>query len=138
MLLSTCFCYKYLLESPRWLISQQKYDELIQVFEGISVVNERHIDFDVFLKSNKDSFYKNEENNDKKSEINRTYTIFEVLKYKTQRNNALLLLFIDFSISFIFYGIILNLGKLKGNFHANSFMVFLGEVISCYFSGSLQ
>ena len=132
ILLLTFFCHKYLLESPRWLLSKQKNDELIQVFEEISIVNETHIDFDVFLKNNKDIFSEN------KSDIyKKTYSIFEVLKYKTQRNNAFLLLFIYFSISFIFYGIILNLGKLKGNFHANSIMVFLGEAISCYFSGRL-
>ena len=36
--LSTYFCYKYLLESPRWLFTKKKYDELIQVFEKIDSI----------------------------------------------------------------------------------------------------
>ena len=136
--LSTFLCYQYLLETPKWLFSKNRIDELIRVFEAISRINERQIDFDIFMNKNKDIFKKKEEISEKNSNIyKKIYTIFEVLSFKSQRKNSVLLLFIYFSISFIFYGIILNLANLKGKFHANSFMIFLGETISCYYSGKL-
>ena len=136
--LSSFFCHKYLLETPRWLLSQKRYDELIKVFESISRINNRQKEFDNFLKNNKHIFKDQEEINQKKfNENKKSYTFFEILKFKSQRKNALLLLFIYFSISFCFYGIILNVGNLKGNFHANTFMIFLGESISAFYAGNL-
>lgn len=113
---------------------------MIKVFESISRINNKQKDFDNFLKNNKNIFKDHEEINQNKFNENnykKSYTFFEILKFKSQRKNALLLLFIYFSISFCFYGIILNVGNLKGNFHANTFMIFLGESISAFYSGKL-
>ena len=88
--LSSYFCHKYLLETPRWLLSQKRYDELIKVFESISRINNRQIEFDNFLKNNKHIFKDQEEINQKKfNENKKSYTFFEILKFKSQRKQMM-------------------------------------------------
>lgn len=61
--LSTFFVYKYLLDTPRWLLTQKKYNELIQVFESIAIINDKKNNFDIFIKDDKDIILNNAEKN---------------------------------------------------------------------------
>ena len=72
-----------------------------------------------------------------KKEIKKTYNIIQILQFKSQRNIFIKLVLMDICVLYNYYGIILNLGKMQGNFYLNSIFAFLGELISELFSGKL-
>jgi hypothetical protein len=51
------------LDTPRWLLTQKKYNELIQVFESIAIINDKKNNFDIFIKDDKDIILNNAEKN---------------------------------------------------------------------------
>ena len=55
-------------------------------------------------------------NNDK---LKKNYNILQILQFKSQRTIFIKLTIISTFSSYNYYGIILNLGKMKGNFYLN-------------------
>ena len=68
---------------------------------------------------------------------NKNYTICDILKFKSQRSIFIKVTVITSFSSYIYYGIILNLGKIKGNFFLNSIFAFFGELCSELVVGDL-
>lgn len=140
------YCQKYLYESPKWLYSKKKIDELLLVYKNISIFNGTQKKWENYYNQNKDSIFieegvenQNNYNKDNKSnnDDKKTYTFFEVLKYKSQRKKTFMIIYLYFASSFCYYGVLLNLAILKGNFYANSIMIFLAISIASFFSASL-
>lgn len=128
----TFYALKYFTESPRWLVTKGKKNECIEVMRFIASVNNTTSQFENFLKDNEDVFEKNHSNT-----TNKNYTLYQILSFKSQRKNFIILAFLWFSSCYCFYGIILNLGKMKGDFFALSIMAFAGEGICEFFCGIL-
>ena len=61
-----------------------------------------------------------------------------MLKFKSQRIIFIKLTIISICSLYNYFGIILNLGKMKGNFYLNSIFAFLGEFICELISGKLS
>ena len=139
---ATYFILKYLPESPKWLYSKGKINESLEIVRKIAEINEKSIEVEAFLNFNKFEFNinnneeesKNEDNND-----NKKYNIISIIiKYPSQRLVIFILAFTFFSSSFCFYGIILSLENMKGNFFQNSFFSFFGEMVAELLSGYLS
>ena len=138
--------FKYFLESPRWLHSVGRKEECLEVLTKLAIINKRHEQWIEFQKNNQDIINKigtpflekkEEKNVDNKNELKKTYNIFQILRFKSQRSNFIKLTIINAFCSYNYYGIILNLGKMEGNFYLNSIFAFLGEFICDVFSGKL-
>ena len=61
-----------------------------------------------------------------------------MLKFKSQRIIFIKMTIISICSLYNYFGIILNLGKMKGNFYLNSIFAFLGEFICELISGKLS
>ena len=142
----TYITFKYFIESPRWLHSVGNKEGCIGALAELAFYNGKVEEWNNFQKNNLDLINKigtallekegNKEikNNEK---IKKTYNIFQILKFKSQRKIFISITIISVGCSYNYYGIILNLGKMKGNFYLNSIFAFLGEFISEIFSGKL-
>ena len=138
--------FKYFLESPRWLHSVGRKEECLEVLTKLAIINKRHEQWIEFQKNNQEIINKigtpflekkEEKNVDNKNELKKTYNIFQILRFKSQRSNFIKLTIINAFCSYNYYGIILNFGKMEGNFYLNSIFAFLGEFICDVFSGKL-
>lgn len=65
----------------------------------------------------------------------KTFSIFQIITFNSQRKNFILNTFIWLGAGFSFYGIILNLGHMGGDFFADSILAFTGEMLSELSSG---
>ena len=144
----TYITLKYMVESPRWLHSTGDKEKCLGALTEIAFYNNRTEEWNKFQNDNQDIINKlgtayleieGSNNNievikeDKK--INRTYNIIDILKLDSQRNTFIKLTLINIGCSYNYYGIILNLGKMKGNFYLNSIFAFLGEFLCEGLSG---
>ena len=135
------FVLKYLPESPKWLYSKGKINESLEAIKNIAEINGKRKEVEAFLNLNKINFINN--NNDEKEENgennNNSYNIISILiKYPSQRFVIFILSLTFFCASFCFYGIILSLENMKGNFFQNSIFSFFGEMTSELLSGYLS
>ena len=141
---ATFFVLKYLPESPKWLYSKGKINESLESIKYIADVNGKSKEVETFLNLNKDKGFDNdeEENNENKENENNnsnSYNIISILiKYPSQRFIIFILSLTFFCASFCFYGIILSLENMKGNFFENSILSFFGEMTSELLSGYLS
>ena len=140
---STFFVLKYLPESPKWLYSKGKTNEAIEIMKEIALINGKEKEVETFLNLNRgkltDNKEENEENKDENEENNSSYNIISIIiYYPSQRLVIFILAFTFFCASFCFYGIILSLENMKGNFFVNSFLSFFGEMTAELSSGYLS
>ena len=142
----TYITFKYLIESPRWLHSVGEKERCIGAITEIAIYNLKEEEWNNFQKNNPEIINKlgtpllekkENENNINSERINKTYNIFEILQFKSQRTIFIKITVISIGCSYNYYGIILNLGKMKGNFYLNSICAFLGEFVSELLSGKL-
>ncbi len=140
-IITTFLALYYFTESPKWLFSQAKFEECINVLNTISLYNNTNTQWKDYLLKNKGNIFnlKNTVNVLKKkmtTNVNHI-SIFKIITYPSQRNKILILILLWYGSSFCFYGIILNLNKLEGDFFLLSILAFLGEMISEVISGYL-
>ena len=141
--LSTYIILFYLVESPKWLLSQGKIEETLNSLRKISSFNNKENEWLTYEKIELKNF-KIKENSQNKNiknpnDKNISYSIIEILqKFPSQRKVIFILSITFFSSSFCFYGIILSLSSMKGNFFINSLLSFLGESISELSSGFIS
>ena len=143
----TYITFKYFIESPRWLHSIGNKEGCIGALTELAFYNGKIEQWNDFQKNNTELINKlgtaylekngNNNNINSKGNINKTYNIFQILNFKSQRIIFIKLTIISIGCLYNYYGIILNLGKMKGNFYLNSICAFLGEFISEIFSGKL-
>ena len=141
----TYITFRDFIESPRWLHSVGKKEECIGSLTELAFYNGKIEQWNDFQTNNHELINKigtaylekEESSNINNKSINKTYNIIQILKFKSQRKIFLKITLISIGCSYNYYGIILNLGKMKGNFYLNSICAFLGEFISEVFTGNL-
>ena len=136
---------KYFLESPRWLHSVGNKERCLETLNQLAIYNGKEKEWIEFQNNNKDLINNigtpyldgNENNHINTTELKTNYNIIQILKFKSQRNNFIKLTIIATCSMYNYYGIVLNLAKMDGNFYLNSIFAFLGELISELISGKL-
>ncbi|XP_069131245.1 organic cation transporter protein-like isoform X1 [Argopecten irradians] len=103
-------------ESPRWLISKQRYEEANEILQKAAKVNKVVIEKNVFEK---------EINNSTPEPTGRVWQLFST---RVMLLRTLVILFNWCIVSMIYYGLSLNAGNLGGNFYLNMFLSGLVEV----------
>ena len=162
--------FKYIIESPLWLISQKRYSDTYKSLKFIADINEydinnsKEIFQEIFpiendFNQNNNSYNKiinetneninnkldnkeNEENifkdNNNKNNEKLFYNYYDILCMKSIQKILYIMLFIGFSSSFSYYGLLLSLTSLKGDFYFNYFSNFIAETISLLLSGFIS
>ena len=113
----------------------------------LAIFNGREKQWIEFQNQNKDLINKvgtpllegneNNNNNMNKTELKMNYNIIQILRFKSQRNIFIKVTIISTCSMYNYYGIVLNLAKMDGNFYLNSIFAFLGELISVLITGEL-
>lgn len=141
----TYITFKYFIESPRWLHSVGNKEGCLGALTELAYFNGKIEEWNNFQQNNQElinklgtAFLEKEGSyNNKSGNIQKTYNIIQILKLKSQRIIFIKLSIVHICCSYNYYGIILNLGKMKGNFYLNSIFAFLGEFVCEIFSGDL-
>ena len=139
---ATYFILKYLPESPKWLYDQGKINESLEMIKKIALINGKTKEVETFINLNNNQL-KIQNNEDKsqdknKNDNNKQYNIISIIiKFPSQRLVIFILSFTFFCASYCFYGIILSLENMKGNFFQNSMFSFFGEMVAELSSGYL-
>ena len=141
----TYLVFRYFLESPRWLHSVGNKEKCLGTLTELALYNGRKEQWINFQNKNKDlinklgtPFLEKDENIlENKTELKKSYNIIQILQFKSQRILFIKLTIVSVCCSYNYYGIILNLGKMKGNFYLNSIFAFLGECLCELVSGKL-
>ena len=134
----TYLAIKYFKESPKWLNSQKMIDKCINNLREIANINGKLKTFDEYIEKNKELLTLNNENSDNQSKQPVSYSLLQIFNFPSQRKNSILNFIVWFSCGFCFYGIILNLAHLGGDFFADSILAFTGEITSELSSGWLS
>ena len=161
--------FKYIVESPLWLISQKRYSDTYNSLKFIAQINEYDINnskeklqsifpYENNLNQNNNNSYnkinnetneninseENEENefkNNNEKEKNKEkkfYNYYDILCMKSIQKILFIMLFLSFSFSFSYFGLLLSLTSLKGDFYFNYFSNFIAETISLLLSGFIS
>jgi OCT family organic cation transporter-like MFS transporter 4/5 len=110
--------WKFLPESPRWLLSVGRKDEAMQIIQKMAKVNGVDtVDLEKLL-SDEDCATKSKA----------TGNILDLFRYKNIRLRLLLCMIIIFANSFVYYGLSLNSGNLVGGVYLNFFLLSLLEI----------
>ena len=142
----TYYLFKYFIESPRWLHSKGFKEECITSLTELAIFNGNEQKWYDFKNKNEDlinrigtPFLEEEEQVEdaNRNNENKNYTICDILKFKSQRTIFIKVTVITACSSYIYYGIILNLGKKKGNFFLNAIFAYFGELCSELVVGKL-
>lgn len=110
-------------ESPRWLLTVKKEKEAEKIFNKIAKVNKRNFR------------YKSEEIEISVVE-DRTVRLWKILTIPVLRKRSLILMFNWLTVSFVYFGLLINTENMSGNIFLNFFFGALVEVpafLSCIF-----
>ncbi len=143
----TYLTLKYFLESPRWLHSVGNKEKCLEVFTQLGIYNDKEEELIEFQRKNINlinkigtPFLENEEydKNNTTKDLEKSYNIMQILKFKSQRIIFIKITIIYTCSTYNYFGIALNLGRMKGNFYLNTIFAFLGEFICKLISGKLS
>lgn len=129
--------FYYFTESPHWLHSMGRNQECLDVLSFIAKVNDKEKEWIDFQNKNPDIIKKIGEQKIEKNVNKKNYNILQILNFPSQRNKIILLCCLWFASGMNFFGILLNLGHMEGNFFLNGILSFSGEIISELGSGYL-
>lgn len=109
--------WRFLPESPRWLLAMGKTKELMVVLEGAALVNERQLpnNLDKQLLPNS-------------MEPVESVGIMDLFRTPKMRKITILLLMIWFVIYLVYYGLVLNVSNIGGDIYLNSVIGGLVEI----------
>ena len=149
----------YMVESPKWLITQKKYKEVKNVLSFIAEINDAknelksllseedenktnidNLEINNTLDSNYELETKEKENeNEKEKQKKQFYTYIDILLMKSQRKKLIKICFLAFTFSMSYYGVLLGINTIaEQTFYYGFFMNFTGEVISLLSSGIIS
>ena len=136
------FLLKYYYESPRWLHSMGKKEECLEVLTKIAKFNDIEEEWNLYQRNNPEIIEligtKKVGNNDMNNHENKHYGLIQILKIESQKLKFIITLTVWTLTGFCFYGIILYLDQMKGNFYQNAILAFLGELIAELTGGKLM
>ena len=141
------FSYRYLTESPQYLLAFKKYEELEKVTKYVANFNERDAEFQKAseeLQKVKDSVslkkIKTSENDIEVSHADQASSNFflkDILisyasLFQTKQNSIMIFKFtvIYIAIDYLFYGIMMNVQNMKGSIYINLSLIYFGRLIS--------
>ncbi|ELT95137.1 hypothetical protein CAPTEDRAFT_120455 [Capitella teleta] len=116
----------FLDESPRWLVSQGREEEAMNILNNVAKVNK------VSEGLPEGSHFKEEQAKRQVSVVRGNY--LDLFKTPNMRKRNLIVLFEWFTLSLIFYGLSLNTGRLPGSVYLNSFLM-SGVEVPAHFTG---
>ena len=136
------FLFKYLYESPRWLHSKGKKEECMRVLTNVAKFNNIEEEWNLYQKNHPENIAligsKIEENIPYENKKNFKIGFFQILNIESQKYKFIYSLIIRTLTGSCFFGIILYLDKMKGNFFINAILSFFGEFIMELYSGRLM
>lgn len=131
-------CYyvssKYLVESPRWLMSKNRINESIECLKGMAKINGSEEQLNTFLQVNADII---KSATKETTEVKEQRNLIQIFQLKSQQKRLLYLMYIWFFSTLCVYGFYASLNKSKGNIFVTGIMGFTAEVISEMSSGIL-
>ena len=138
--------FKYLKESPKWLMANHKYEEYLETIVYISEINNTFERTWAFIEvkhfHNQGSMQSMiRKNNYQKEDIQNfrkvVYEITDLFKFKSIRLLTISNLYLWIFSGFSFYGILLNLEGLTGNIYIDSIVSYTAEFIAEIASGAV-
>ena len=136
------FLLKYFYESPRWLHSKGKKKECLEVLTNIAKFNNIEEEWNLYQRNNPEIIEligsKKVDNNENNNNENKNIGFIYILKIESQRFKFINTLAVWTLTGLCFYGIILYLDQMKGNFFLNAILSFLGELIAEVTGGKLM
>ena len=135
------FLLKYFYESPRWLHSQGRHVECMSVLTNIAIFNKIEEEWTLFQNNHHEIISligSRKENNIPNENINLNLGFLQILNIESQKYKFIYTLIIWTFTANCFYGMVLYLDKMKGNFFENTILSFFGELIVELFSGKLM
>ncbi|XP_022254186.1 carcinine transporter-like [Limulus polyphemus] len=133
-LVTTCFCipyffyWRFLPESPRWLVSIQRYEEAVVILTKMAKINGRSVPTDLVKR-----LKKVEESMRKEKESSTTTENFTVLfRYPSLRKYFLTITISWVANSMAYYGLQINVTNLYGNEFLNFFLLGIVELPSYF------
>ena len=131
------FIFKYLYESPRWLHTNGYKDKCLEVLTKIAISNNIEKEWLDFKQNNPDIILSIGSTKNKRPQIKSEIGIKTILNSKSSKYKFIYSIVIWFCAACCFFGIILYLDIMKGNFFENAILVFLGELLVEVFCGKL-
>ena len=134
------FLFKYFYESPRWLHSQCKKKECMEVLTNIAKFNQIEEEWNLYQINNPEiiELLGTKKVDDGNNNLqNKHIGFIQILKIESQRLKFINTLIVWTLTGLCFYGIILYLDQMKGNFFINAILAFLGELIAEVTGGKL-
>jgi len=129
---------KYLVETPSWLSSVGRRDELIENLNFIAEINNNIIQWKQYQQENKEKMSELCSNEDDIMMNSKNFSIKNIFKIKSQRKKLIKMIILWLCIGTFYYTIILNLENFEGNFFLNCTLAFIGELIGGFLSGYLS
>ncbi|XP_066293694.1 organic cation transporter protein-like [Branchiostoma lanceolatum] len=118
--------YWWCPESPRWLLSRDK-EKAKELIQKMAKMNRVDLPDHVFAEDPDDVYDTKKE----KDETPRSYTILDILRTPNTRKKSLILVFIWFTNTLVYYGIALNITDLSGDVYTNSLIASVVEIPAC-------
>nr|CAD7453463.1 unnamed protein product [Timema tahoe] len=108
-------------ESPRWLLAMGRKDEVMLILKEAARVNKRQLpaNTDKILQQMMDM---KDPGDEKKAGI------LDLFRTPNMRKTSLILYIIWFSVYLVYYGLVLNLGKIGGNVYLNTILSGVVEI----------
>ena len=140
-----CFCltifnyylFKYFYESPRWLHSQCRKTECLEVLNKVAKFNNIENEWISYQNKNPKIIELIAAKNPINVTNNNKLGFFQILKIESQRYKFIHSLLVWVMTGNCFYGIVLYLDKMKGDFYLNTIFTFSGELIAEIICGYL-
>ena len=135
------FLLKYFYESPRWLHSKGRKRECLEVLTNVARFNNIEAEWDLYQKNNPEIIEligSQVQINDNMVNNYGNFGFLNILKTQSQKHKFINTLVVWTLTGCCFYGIILYLDQMKGNFFINAILSFLGELIAELTAGKLM
>ncbi|XP_029643865.2 solute carrier family 22 member 3-like [Octopus sinensis] len=131
-----CFSWKWIPESPRWLIGRKRFAEAQAIFRNIMKINKkRHVEILDILKTNEEF---SQENNFQENMLEKTikpkrknFSFIDLFKTFRLAIITCNICFSWFAMSMLYYGVILNSVDMAGDRYIN-FLLMATVELPCY------